>query len=137
MFKMKDIKYLIAFLTFSLSICLTSCIDNEDEDINNPKTIENVIGIWKGKLSGHYCMFEFKEDMTVIIYSDSEGMDWAIGFPWEYKWKTVDNRVELFDGVKENSGTMRGILKDNNNIIEIYIFGSENTILHRTSTEGK
>lgn len=132
---MKDIKYLIAFLTFSLSISLTSCIENEDEDedINNPKTIEAVVGIWKGELSGHYCIFEFKEDMTVIIYSDNEGMDWAIGFPWEYKWKTVDNKVELFDGVKENSGTMRGILNNNNKTIEIYIFGSENTILHRTS----
>lgn len=132
---MKDIKYLIAFLTFTLSISLTSCLTNEDEDedINHPETIEDVIGIWKGKLSGHYCIFEFKENMTVTIYSDSEGMDWAIGFPWEYKWKTINDKVELFDGKKENSGTMRGILKDNHKTIEIYIFGSENTILHRTS----
>lgn len=128
---MKTVKtlstWLMALVCFSLT--LSSCLVEEEEDVNNPETTEDIVGTWKGKFSQRYCFFEFKEDMTVTIYSESESFE--IGFPWEYKWKSVDDKIILFDATKGGNETVTGHLKNDNSVIEICIAGSEITILRR------
>lgn len=129
--QLKYSKFLIIFFVLTASVSLSSCLLEEEEDVNNPETTEDIIGTWKGKFNKRYCFFDFKEDMTVTIYSESESFDWIIGFPWEYKWKSIDDKIILFDAVKGGNETVTGHLKNDNSIIEICIAGSEITILHR------
>lgn len=129
--QLKFSKFLIIFFVFTASASLSSCLLEEEEDVNDPDTTEDIAGTWRGKFNERYCFFEFKEDMTVTIYSESESFDWIIGFPWEYKWKSIDDKIILFDAVKGGNETITGHLKNDNSIIEICIAGSEITTLRR------
>lgn len=109
------------------SLTLSSCL--LEEDVNNPEDVEYVIGLWKGIFMKNNCFFDFKEDMTVSIYSDNENMNLAMGFPHEYEWKTENDRIRLFD--TDDGVTMSGILKPNNNTLEINYLGSAIIPLYR------
>lgn len=121
-------------LTLTLFIGLTSCLKEYLSDVttNDPETVESVIGVWKGKhfQKGITWIITFKEDMTVTITTDSEGMNWSMNYPWIFKWKTENNSVKLYGD--ENEDLMSGKLKDDDTM-EILIIGSESTIMHQVS----
>lgn len=72
--QLKFSKFLIIFFVFTASASLSSCLLEEEEDVNNPDTTEDIVGTWKGKFNERYCFFDFKEDMTVTIYSRAKAL---------------------------------------------------------------
>lgn len=48
--------------------------------------------------------------MTVSVYTDSEGTNWAMGFPHDYQWETENDRIwlsEMYDddGLRKEAET--------------------------------
>lgn len=137
----KYLKLLVAFFAFTMSISLSSCSlkdlknlleeTEEEEEINDPEDVEYVIGLWEGIFMKNNYFFDFKDNMTVSIYTDSEAANWAMGFPHEYQWETERGRVRLFE-MDDDGVSMSGTLKRNKNMLEINL-GAGIIPLYRTS----
>lgn len=139
--KTKYLELLATLLVFTMSISLSSCSldalkdlleEEEEEESNNPKDVEYVIGLWEGEFMENNYFFDFKENMTVSVYTDSEGTNWAMGFPHDYQWETENDRIWLSEMYDDDGLRMSGTIERSGNILKIN-WGSGIITLYKTN----
>lgn len=93
------------FIMILFCVSLISCTDKNEQypqDIgkkNKPETVNKMLGKWQSESFHSHITFycEFYKDMTVKIYTQSPGADWALGIKDRYNWMTRDNNRIYWD----------------------------------------